>query len=143
MRRTFSALLAGLLFGAGLAISQMTNPLKVLGFLDVTGKWDASLILVLSGAVMITFICFKLVLLRGKPVFDIQFHLPKLTAIDRPLIIGAMLFGLGWGIAGYCPGPGLASLTTLLPEGLVFVATMLAGMLLQRLFNAPPFKHRL
>lgn len=135
MQRTLSAFIAGLLFGVGLAVSQMTNPLKVLGFLDVAGDWDASLMLVLGGAVTVTFIAFRFVLRRTEPIFDSQFHLPKLSTVDKKLIGGSALFGVGWGIAGYCPGPGLASLSTLNPEAIVFVATLLAGMLVYRTFE--------
>lgn len=135
MQRTLSAFIAGLLFGVGLAVSQMTNPLKVLGFLDVAGDWDASLMLVLGGAVTVTFIAFRFVLRRTEPIFDSQFHLPKLSTVDKKLIGGSALFGVGWGIAGYCPGPGLASLSTLNPEAIVFVATLLAGMLVYRAFE--------
>lgn len=135
MQRTLSAFIAGLLFGVGLAVSQMTNPLKVLGFLDVAGDWDASLMLVLGGAVTVTFIAFRFVLRRTEPIFDSQFHLPKLSTVDKKLIGGSALFGVGWGIAGYCPGPGLASLSTLNSEAIVFVATLLAGMLVYRAFE--------
>ena len=135
MQRTLSAFIAGLLFGVGLAVSQMTNPLEVLGFLDVAGDWDASLMLVLGGAVTVTFIAFRFVLRRTEPIFDSQFHLPKLSTVDKKLIGGSALFGVGWGIAGYCPGPGLASLSTLNPEAIVFVATLLAGMLVYRAFE--------
>ena len=135
MQRTLSAFIAGLLFGVGLAVSQMTNPLEVLGFLDVAGDWDASLMLVLGGAVTVTFIAFRFVLRRTEPIFDSQFHLPKLSTVDKKLIGGSALFGVGWGIAGYCPGPGLASLSTLNPEAIVFVATLLAGMLVYRTFE--------
>ena len=83
MQRTLSAFIAGLLFGVGLAVSQMTNPLKVLGFLDVAGDWDASLMLVLGGAVTVTFIAFRFVLRRTEPIFDSQFHLPKLSTVDK------------------------------------------------------------
>lgn len=135
MQRTLSAFIAGLLFGVGLAVSQMTNPLEVLGFLDVAGDWDASLMLVLGGAVTVTFIAFRFVLRRTEPIFDSQFHLPKLSTVDKKLIGGSALFGVGWGIAGYCPGPGLASLSTLNSEAIVFVATLLAGMLVYRAFE--------
>ena len=135
MQRTLSAFIAGLLFGVGLAVSQMTNPLEVLGFLDVAGDWDASLMLVLGGAVTVTFIAFRFVLRRTEPIFDSQFHLPKLSTVDKKLIGGSALFGVGWGIAGYCPGPGLASLSTLNSETIVFVATLLAGMLVYRAFE--------
>jgi uncharacterized protein len=130
--RNLSALVAGILFGLGLAISQMADPNKVLGFLDVAGSWDPSLILVMAGAVGVTMIAFRWVLRRPAPLFDTTFHLPRVTRVDAPLIVGATIFGVGWGLAGYCPGPALASIATLGADPLVFVATLIAGVLLYR-----------
>ena len=126
------ALGAGFVFGTGLWISGMANPKKVLGFLDVTGDWDASLLLVMAGAVAVTLAGFRLVLKWKKPVLAESFELPKKTDIDVPLIAGSAIFGIGWGIAGYCPGPALTALATLSTESIVFVAAMIAGGLLQR-----------
>lgn len=132
-----SALAAGLLFGLGLAISQMVNPEKVLDFLDVAGNWDPSLALVMAGAVGVTMVAFRFVLKRKQPLFDGEFHLPSLTKLDRRLLVGAGVFGLGWGIGGYCPGPGIAALSSGSVEALVFVAGMAIGSLLYRRLAAP------
>jgi len=132
-----SALAAGLLFGLGLAISQMVNPRKVLDFLDVTGNWDPSLALVMAGAVGVTMLAFRFVLKRKQPLFDGEFHLPRLTKLDRRLLVGSGVFGIGWGIGGYCPGPGIAALSAGSVEALVFVAGMALGSVLYRRFAAP------
>ena len=126
------ALGAGFVFGTGLWVSGMANPKKVLGFLDVTGNWDASLMLVMAGAVAVTLIGFRIVLKWKKPVLAESFELPKKSDIDTPLVAGAAIFGIGWGIAGYCPGPALTALATLSTESIVFVAAMLIGGFLQR-----------
>ncbi len=127
MNALVMALGAGFVFGTGLWISGMANPRKVLGFLDVTGNWDASLLFVLGGAVVVALAGFRFVLGRGKPLFASSFELPKRTDIDLPLIAGAAIFGLGWGIAGYCPGPAITATATLSTESLLFVAAMAAG----------------
>ena len=132
-----SALAAGLLFGLGLAISQMVNPRKVLDFLDVAGNWDPSLALVMAGAVGVTMLAFRFVLKRKQPLFDGEFHLSRLTRVDRPLIVGSAIFGLGWGLGGYCPGPGIAAHSTGSVEALVFVAGMALGSFLYRRLAAP------
>jgi hypothetical protein len=130
MKQAFIALFCGLLFGLGLAVSGMTNPNKVLGFLDLTGDWDASLLLVLGGAVSVTAICFHFVLRQTKPICNDIFHLPKQTHIDARLIIGSILFGIGWGISGYCPGPGIALLAAPSLETALFLPAMLLGWVL-------------
>jgi hypothetical protein len=136
--RNASALLAGLIFGLGLAISQMVNPKKVLDFLDVTGNWDPSLALVMAGAVGVAMLAFRFVIRRGQPMFESEFHLPRMTKMDRRLLIGSGVFGLGWGIGGYCPGPGIAALSAGSVDALVFVAGMVLGSLLYRRLTAPP-----
>ncbi len=98
-------------------------------FLDVTGNWDPSLALVMGGALAVTLIAFRLVLKRPRPLFEGEFHLPRLTRVDRRLLAGAAIFGVGWGLAGYCPGPGLAALSQLTLEAAAFVAAMIAGSL--------------
>ncbi|HKW37657.1 MAG TPA: DUF6691 family protein [Burkholderiales bacterium] len=128
--RNASALLAGLIFGLGLAISQMVNPEKVLDFLDVSGNWDPSLALVMAGAVGVAMLAFRFVLARKQPMFESEFHLPRMTKVDRRLLIGSGVFGLGWGIGGYCPGPGIAALSGGSLEALVFVAGMALGSVL-------------
>jgi uncharacterized protein len=130
MQKLGISLLSGLIFGFGLALAGMTNPQKVLGFLDITGKWDASLALVLAAAVGITAASFHWILRHSKPVFDTAFHMPKKTALDMPLVAGSILFGIGWGISGYCPGPAIALLAAPGRETLIFLPAMLAGWLL-------------
>ncbi len=137
MMKQLAAGAAGLVFGIGLWVSGMADPRKVIGFLDVTGAWDASLALVMGGAVVATLAGFRIVKQRAKPLFDERFHLPTRKDIDLPLVAGAALFGMGWGIAGYCPGPALTALATLSAEALVFVAAMVAGGLLQRAIFRP------
>lgn len=126
------SLLAGLIFGLGLALSGMTSPAKVLDFLDLAGNWDPSLLFVLGGAVGVTAIVFRWILRRKKPLFSDQFFLPLAKNIDGKLIVGALIFGIGWGISGYCPGPAIASLASPNWETWIFLPAMLAGILLQR-----------
>jgi uncharacterized membrane protein YedE/YeeE len=129
MKENLMALLAGLLFGLGLGVSQMIDRERVLGFLDVTGVWDPTLLFVLGGAVTVTVIAFRFVLRRPQPLFAHQFHLPTKKDIDKPLIIGAALFGVGWGIAGYCPGPGITALVLGLWNPVLFLVAFVAGSL--------------
>ncbi len=133
MRRNVSALGCGLLFGLGLAVSQMSNPAKVLGFLDVAGHWDASLLLVLISAVVVTAAAFHFVRRLPRPVFDRAFESSPPEKVNARLILGASVFGIGWGLAGYCPGPGVVALARFAPDAAVFVATFLAGSWLYRL----------
>jgi uncharacterized membrane protein YedE/YeeE len=121
-----SAFGAGFLFGIGLWLSGMANPRKVLDFLDVAGNWDPSLLLVMGGAVMVTAIFFRPLIRRKEIKFD-------KSAVDAPLVIGAAVFGLGWGIGGYCPGPALTALSNLSAEAPVFVAAMIVGGILGRI----------
>jgi uncharacterized membrane protein YedE/YeeE len=133
LRITLAALLSGALFGLGLALSGMTDPLRILGFLDVFGDFDPALLFVLGGAVGTTMLLFRFVLRRPAPLWDERFRISDLRGVDRPLMIGAALFGIGWGLAGYCPGPALVGLGVLSPETLWFVPAMIAGMVLHRL----------
>ena len=116
----------------GLTVSQMTNPEKVLKFLDVAGSWDPSLLFVLGGAVVLTTVAYRWVLSTPKPLFDGQFHLPDPLHIDFKLISGAAVFGVGWGLAGYCPGPVIASLGSGNTEALWVVPSLFIGVALQR-----------
>jgi len=125
------ALAAGLLFGAGLALGGMTDPGKVIAFLDVAGRWDPSLAFVMGSALLITFPVFAWVRRSDKPLFAERFQLPNRRDLDPPLLIGAALFGIGWGIAGLCPGPAVANLASGSGEVLLFVAAMIAGMWLR------------
>jgi uncharacterized membrane protein YedE/YeeE len=130
MTRTFIALLAGMLFGLGLAISGMMNPAKVVGFLDVAGGWDPTLAFVMGGALLVTIPAFRLILGRPRPILADGFALPTRSALDGRLLGGAALFGVGWGLSGFCPGPAVAALVTGLTPVVAFVAAMAAGMVL-------------
>ncbi|TNC62547.1 YeeE/YedE family protein [Rubellimicrobium roseum] len=127
----------GLLFGLGLVVAGMSDPAKVLNFLDLaaipSGTWDPSLAFVLLAATAVTFVGYRLVLRRPKPVFDTQFHLPHKTRIEAPVIVGPAIFGIGWGLVGLCPGPAFTALGTGRPEALLFVTAMLLGMVAARL----------
>lgn len=127
MKLNWIALLSGLLFGLGLGISQMIDRDRVLGFLDVSGTWDPTLLFVLAGAVAVTVVAFRFVLRLPHPVWADAFHLPTKQDIDRPLIIGSAIFGLGWGIAGYCPGPAITSLVLGIWNPVLFVLAFVAG----------------
>lgn len=131
----------GLIFGLGLVIAGMSNPAKVLNFLDVagigSGIWDPSLGFVLAGAIAVTFVGYKLVLRRGQPIFGERFHLPTAQDIDARIIAGPAIFGIGWGLAGFCPGPAFTAMTSGVPAA-IFVAAMLAGMLAARTIASRP-----
>lgn len=129
--------LAGLIFGIGLIISGMADPAKVLAFLDVAGLWNPSLIVVMAGAIGVGFFAFVWAKSRKTTLLGGEMKLPSTTKIDRRLIIGAVIFGIGWGIAGFCPGPALVGLGMGLPKALIFVAAMLAGMALYELLDRP------
>lgn len=135
LRNLLAALLAGALFGLGLAVSGMTDPLRILGFLDVAGAFDPTLLFVLGGAVGTTMLLFRFVLQRPAPVLAERFQVSQLRGVDARLLAGAGVFGIGWGLAGYCPGPALVGLGVLSPEALWFVPAMLAGMALHRLLR--------
>jgi|SRR5690606_146005 len=124
------ALLAGLLFGLGLILSGMTDPSKVLGFLDLAGNWDPSLALVMGGALLVGSLVFGVALKRPTSILGDAMRLPTATKIDRRLVLGSLTFGVGWGLAGYCPGPALASLAQGGAKPFVFFIAMLAGMAL-------------
>ena len=129
MNRVIAAALCGVLFGVGLALAQMIDPNKVLAFLDLAGAWDPSLVLVMGGGAGVTAALFPVVLRRSRPRLDSRFHLPTKQRLDGRLISGAALFGIGWGLAGYCPGPALVALTLGTTEPWLFVAAMIAGSL--------------
>ncbi len=131
--RTLLTFLVGILFGTGIAMSGMANPAKVINFFDVAGSWDPSLAFVMGGAVITTFIGYRLVLQRPAPVFEPTFDIPKNRKLDARLLSGAGVFGIGWGIAGFCPGGALPALGTLNPQVIIFVAALIAGMLMVRL----------
>ena len=132
MMQKLFVLMSGLLFGAGLTISGMVNPAKILNFLDIAGQFDATLIFVMGAGLIIATIGYYLIFKRGKPFFDSQFHLPRDSGIDAKLIGGSALFGIGWGLSGFCPGPALASLVFGYQQSFVFVVAMIIGTLLVR-----------
>ncbi len=123
-----ASLLAGLVFGLGLILSGMANPAKVLGFLDLAGPWDPSLALVMAGAIAVGLMAFAVAGKRTVSYLGAQMKLPTARHIDRRLVIGSLLFGIGWGIAGFCPGPALVALGMGTTKAAVFVAAMLLGM---------------
>ena len=125
-----SALLSGLVFGLGLIVSGMANPAKVLGFLDLAGEWDPSLALVMGGAVAVGFFAFLIAKNRTRSFIGAEMKLPTASAIDSRLLAGSAMFGAGWGVAGFCPGPGLVALGMGEPKALVFVTAMLVGMVI-------------
>lgn len=140
--RAITAFGVGLLFGGGLTVSGLINPAKVLNFLDVLGRWDPSLLVVLAGAVVITLVGFRIVLRRSAPVMAKRFQLPTRTDIDKRLLAGAVLFGLGWGLVGFCPGPVLTALAIAGEPAVLFVLAMAVGMLLaDQLFAPKKVKH--
>lgn len=124
----FFALLAGAVFGIGLLVSGMANPAKVLGFLDLGGAWDPSLAFVMAGAIAVGAVAFALARRRTMSFLGLQMRLPTARRIDAPLVVGSLLFGIGWGIAGFCPGPALVALGLGQAKAVVFVVAMLAGM---------------
>lgn len=126
--RLVSTYLIGLIFGVGISISGMANPAKVLNFFDIAGTWDPSLVFVMGGAVVVAFFGYKIVLSRPTPVLDAKFHLPDNPRIDARLLGGSALFGIGWGIAGFCPGGALPALGTGQIDVFVFVAALVAGI---------------
>lgn len=131
-------LLAGAMFGAGLTISGMTLPSRVLGFLDVTGAWNPSLALVMLGAIAVHLVLYRVVRQRQSPLHDERFHIPTRRDVDARLIVGAAIFGVGWGIAGFCPGPALTSAAAGSFPAIVFVAAMTAGVILEHAIAAIP-----
>jgi uncharacterized membrane protein YedE/YeeE len=141
MKQVLAAFLTGSVFGIGLIVSGMTDPSKVLGFLDLFGAFDPSLVFVMAGAIAVAFGAFRIAAKRRVALLGDAMRLPTARDVDRRLVLGALTFGIGWGLAGFCPGPALASITTGGSAPLIFVASMLAGMaifeLLERLLQRP------
>lgn len=131
MKYSFFYLLCGILFGGGLSVSGMTDQNKIIGFLDLFGQWDPTLIFVMAGGVGVTFFGYRVILKQKSPLWGDKFLLPTSSSIDKNLILGSVLFGIGWGLYGYCPGPAIASLAYLNWETLLFVVAMIAGMYLR------------
>ncbi|GJD98966.1 YeeE/YedE family protein [Methylorubrum populi] len=133
MAKTVSAFTVGLLFGIGLLVSGMANPAKVLAFLDVTGRWDPSLAFVMAGAVAVSAAGYRVARRRGRPVLAPRLEIPTRRDLDPRLLVGAALFGVGWGLVGLCPGPALTILSVVPAPAATFVAAMAVGMLMFRL----------
>lgn len=136
MKKHLLVFFSGALFAAGLSISGMTQPAKVVAFLDLFGDWDPSLAFVMGGAILAYFPLYRLITLRNTPMFAAQFLIPTRRDLDWRLIGGATVFGVGWGLGGFCPGPALTSAGALAPAGLVFTAAMIGGFVLHRAFDA-------
>jgi uncharacterized protein len=130
-----ASLICGLIFGFGLLISGMTQPQKVLAFLDVLGRWDPTLAFVMAGALAISSAGFVLARTRGRPMLAAEHLWPTRTDFDRPLVVGSVMFGIGWGLVGLCPGPALENLASLSPQVIVFVLAMIAGMIAKDLWE--------
>lgn len=131
-----ASFVSGVVFAIGLGIGGMLHPAKVIGFLDLFGAWDPSLLFVMAGGMLASFAFLRLARRRERPLCDDRFHMPTATKVDAPLVVGAALFGVGWGLAGYCPGPGIVSVTTLSLDALLFFGAMAAGMLAFRVWRA-------
>jgi uncharacterized protein len=133
----FVQFLIGLLFGSGLVVAGMSDPAKVQNFLDLaaipSGGWDPSLAFVMGAGTLVTYLGYRFVLKRKQPIFDTLFHLPKAKNIDAPIVIGPAIFGIGWGLGGFCPGPAFTALGTGSSEALIFVVAMVLGMVAARL----------
>jgi uncharacterized membrane protein YedE/YeeE len=139
--KLLTAFVAGLLFGVGLIVAGMTNPAKVLGFLDLAGNWDPSLAFVMVGAIMVGVVAFRIAGARERSLLGGAMHLPTSRHVDRRLVLGGIAFGIGWGLAGYCPGPALASVTSG-GKPLLFTLSLVAGMSLFELFERLPRARR-
>jgi len=131
LRAVAAAAVSGAVFGAGLVVSGMTQPARIIGFLDPLSGWDPSLAFVMAGAITIYAVAYALIRRRARPWFDARFHVPSRADIDAPLVIGAAVFGVGWGLGGLCPGPGIVAAAGGSPAALGFVLAMLTGMFLR------------
>ncbi len=136
MKNSVSALVVGFIFSVGLGISGMTQPQKVFGFLDIFGNWDPSLIFVMIGAIIVHFIAFRIIKKNQKPLFSNHWHVPTKNEITPALIIGSTLFGIGWGLGGYCPGPAIVSLASSEIRPIIFVISMICGMYLFKILDS-------
>ncbi len=136
MKHHLIALISGILFGFGLGLSQMIDRDRVLDFLDVAGVWDPTLLFVFGGAVSVTVVAFRFVLKRSRPLFADKFYIPTKQEIDLPLVLGAAIFGIGWGISGYCPGPAITALVLGIWNPVLFLVAMIVGSLAQKWVTA-------
>ncbi|MBM4252609.1 MAG: YeeE/YedE family protein [Deltaproteobacteria bacterium] len=134
MKVLFAAFLSAFVFGIGLALAGMTLPAKVVGFLDITGTWDPSLALVMVGAIAVHAVTYRLIMKRPSPILSAKFLVPTRRDLDAQLVVGSLLFGVGWGLGGLCPGPALVALATGNLKVVVFVASMCGGIVLHRLY---------
>ncbi len=137
MKPALAAFISGIVFALGLGIGGMTQPAKVIGFLDFTGNWDPSLAFVMIGAIAVHACFYRFIRRRPSPLFAPVFAIPSRTDIDLPLVGGAVIFGLGWGLAGFCPGPALTSLVSGKLSPAIFIVAMIAGMILYKFIDAP------
>ena len=135
MKNGLAALVVGFVFAIGLGISGMTQPQKVVGFLDLFGNWDPSLIFVMVGGIIVHFVTYKLIRKRKSPLLSTDWHVPTKKEITPALVIGSLLFGIGWGLGGFCPGPAVTSLASFEAKPFIFVMSMLVGMFLFRLVD--------
>ncbi len=136
MKNSLSALVVGFVFSVGLGFSGMTQPEKVFGFLDVFGKWDPSLIFVMIGAIIFHLITFRIIKKNHKPLFSNDWHIPTKKEITPALVLGSVIFGIGWGLGGYCPGPAVTSLASFEIRPIVFVVSMLMGMFFFKILDS-------
>ncbi len=136
MKNSLSAWLVGFIFALGLGLSRMTQPQKVIGFLDIFGAWDPSLAFVMIGSILVHFISYKFILKRPVPLFSSAWHVPTSKEITPSLVVGSITFGIGWGLGGYCPGPAITSLASLQLRPIVFIISMLVGMFLFKMVDA-------
>lgn len=135
MKSNLAALISGIIFGLGLCVSEMVNPTRVIGFLDLLGSWDATLLFVMIAALAVTGIGFPLVMKRANPLLADKFFVPERSDIDFRLIAGSVIFGIGWGLAGLCPGPAIAALASMSPSILMFVVAMAVGQWIASIFE--------
>ena len=136
MRNNIAALVVGIIFALGLGISGMTRPEKVIGFLDIFGNWDASLAFVMAGAIAVHAIAYPLIRRRSSPLFSADFYVPTSKELTPSLVVGAFIFGIGWALAGYCPGPAVTSLASFQFRPFVFVVSMILGMAIFKIYQA-------
>lgn len=136
MKNNISALIVGIIFALGLGISGMTHPEKVIGFLDLFGNWDASLAFVMVGAIAVHAVTYRWIRRKKSPLFSKEFYVPTSKELTPSLVIGAFIFGVGWALAGYCPGPALTSLASLNSRVIIFVVSMIFGMILFRIYKS-------
>ena len=142
MKNNIAALIVGIVFALGLGISGMTNPEKVIGFLNIFGSWDASLAFVMAGAIGVHAVAYRLIRRRTSPLFSTEFYIPASTELTPSLIVGAFIFGVGWALAGYCPGPAITSLASFQSRPVVFVVMMSLGMVIFRIYQAVTYNRR-